>query len=64
MCCNGVFPHGCAVMVCSLMVFRLQAVLATHGIPTQTQKQVEPIKIRSPADILMKVLAFVQIFLA
>ena len=29
--------------------------LATHGIPTQTQKQVEPIKIRPPGDILMKV---------
>ncbi|KAL5467658.1 hypothetical protein EMCRGX_G031920 [Ephydatia muelleri] len=38
---------------------RLQAVLATHGIPTQTQKQVEPIKIRSPADILMKVFSHI-----
>ncbi len=34
---------------------RLQAILATHGIPTQTQKQVEPIKIRPPGDILLKV---------
>ena len=34
---------------------RLQAILATHGIPTQTQRQVEPIKIRAPQDILMKV---------
>ena len=37
------------------MTSRLQAILATHGIPTQTQKQVEPIKIRPPGDILMKV---------
>lgn len=29
--------------------------LATHGIPTQTQKQVEPIKIRPPGNTLMKV---------
>ena len=36
---------------------RLQTHLATHGIPTQTQKQVEPIKIRPPGDILMKVYA-------
>jgi phosphorylase kinase alpha/beta subunit len=34
---------------------RLQTLLATHGIPTQTQRQVEPIKIRPPGDILMKV---------
>ena len=34
---------------------RLQAILATHGIPTQTQRQVEPIKIRAPQDTLMKV---------
>ena len=36
---------------------RLQTLLATHGIPTQTQKQVEPIKIRPPGDILMRVYA-------
>jgi phosphorylase kinase alpha/beta subunit len=36
---------------------RLQTLLATHGIPTQTQRQVEPIKIRPPGDILMKVYA-------
>jgi phosphorylase kinase alpha/beta subunit len=36
---------------------RLQTLLATHGVPTQTQKQVEPIKIRPPGDILMRVYA-------
>lgn len=36
-------------------VCRLQSILATHGIPTQTQKQVEPIKIKAPGDLLMKV---------
>jgi len=34
---------------------RLQSILATHGIQTQTQKEVEPIKIKAPGDVLMKV---------
>ena len=33
----------------------LQTILATHGIQTQTQKEVEPIKIKAPGDVLMKV---------
>ena len=42
------------IMVPSLDSYRLQSILATHGIPTQTQKQVEPIKIKAPGDLLMK----------
>ena len=43
------------ILLYVVLCCRLQAILATHGIPTQTQKQVEPIKIRSSGDILMKV---------
>ena len=38
-----------------LLPYRLQSILATHGIPSQTQKEVEPIKIKAPSDVLMKV---------
>lgn len=37
-----------------IAVARLQTILATHGIPTQTTKQVEPVEVRSPSE-LMKV---------
>ena len=30
---------------------RLQSILATHGIPTQTIKQVEPVEVRSPSEL-------------
>ena len=43
------------IAIPSLHSYRLQSILATHGIPTQTQKQVEPIKIKAPGDLLMKV---------
>lgn len=61
----GYVHYGIGLCTCTLWLphahtylsfaCRLQAILATHGIPTQTQRQVEPIKIRAPQDILMKV---------
>ncbi|XP_065913597.1 phosphorylase b kinase regulatory subunit beta-like [Dysidea avara] len=30
---------------------RLQTILATHGIPTQTTKQVEPVEVRPPSEL-------------
>ncbi|XP_019849301.1 PREDICTED: phosphorylase b kinase regulatory subunit beta-like [Amphimedon queenslandica] len=34
---------------------RLQSILAMYGIPTQTIKQIEPITLNSPNDVLLKV---------
>ena len=31
---------------------RLQTILSTHGIPTQTPQQVEPIEILAPSDLV------------
>lgn len=54
--------HNYVVDDTCLFSIRLQAILATHGIPTQTQKQVEPIKIRRPGDILLKVVDSLNMF--
>ena len=35
--------------------YRLQAILATYGIPTQTPKQIEPITLSSPGEVLLEV---------
>ena len=31
---------------------RLQTILSTHGIPTQTPQQVEPVKIYPPSELI------------
>ena len=35
--------------------FSLQSMLATYGIPTQTPKQIEPITLSSPGEVLLNV---------
>ena len=47
---------GCVVQVALISeTSRLAATLATYGIPTQTPKQIEPVTLSDPTEVLIKV---------
>ena len=45
----------CIILPPVRFLYRLQAILATYGIPTQTSKQIESVTLGDAGETLMKV---------